>query len=146
MPNMVWFAKNDAQWLQKNMGILFSFFLEVIPKKRSSWENICTKSGPIVFQASLGKFRPKSFTPPKFCLFLHLWFNPFVFTSSGMLPEYAKVNKRLAVKCKEPYASVMTYCILEQSSDLHFYVAPLLQFEASKVGFTYKISQKLASI
>jgi len=41
-------------------------------------------------------------------------FNPLVFTTTGgMAPECNRVNKRLAEKnaekCKEPFASVMTY-------------------------------------
>jgi len=40
-------------------------------------------------------------------------FNPLVFTSGGMAPEYTRVNKilakKIAKKSKEPYATVMTY-------------------------------------
>jgi len=39
-------------------------------------------------------------------------FNPLVFTSGRMAPECNRVNKlaeKIAEKCLEPYASVMTY-------------------------------------
>jgi len=43
-------------------------------------------------------------------------FNPFVFTTSGvMAPKCSRVNKKLAEKiaekCREPYASVITYLL-----------------------------------
>ena len=39
-------------------------------------------------------------------------FNPFVFTSGEMAPEYTsqkRLAKKIAEECREPYASVMTY-------------------------------------
>jgi len=69
----VWFEGNGAQRLQNHMKT-FSFF-GGHPNWRSSWINDRTKSGPKMFRASLGKFRKKSFAPPKICRLLHLWFD-----------------------------------------------------------------------
>jgi len=66
-------SKNGAQSLQKNK--LRPFF-GVHSKKYLN--NLCGRkflgrSRTTTVRASLGKFRQKSFAPPKICLLLHLW-------------------------------------------------------------------------
>jgi len=80
--------------------------------------------------------------------------NPLVFTTTGeTAPQCTQVNKRLAEKIaqkhREPYISVITYIKIEQSSDLPFWGAPLLQYEAFAVNgvmLTSRISQTLISV
>jgi len=62
-PNVLWFEEMDP-----NM----CFSLKKLRPIWSSWENIRTKSDPIIFRARWRKFGQKSFAPPKVCLLLHL--------------------------------------------------------------------------
>jgi len=64
-------------------------------------------------------------------------FNPLVFTTTGgMTPECKKVNKRLAEKipekCREPYASVITYTHKDKSQICPFEEHPCCNTRISR--------------
>jgi len=74
------FNVTSAQNLQNLMKTFFGGH-----PKTLSWEIIPTQSGPKIFLASLGKYRQKSFAPPKNCLLLRLWLDVNMCVFCGVL-------------------------------------------------------------